>query len=317
MHTTRRSFLAGSLAAAAAGLPSPRLLAQEAKGAMPIDARPTLAAPDDDPYLWLEEIDGSRALEWVEARNRATLARFGHARFAADRDLLTAILDRPDRIAVVTRRGPHLHDFWKDAANPHGLWRRTTLASYRSEQPAWETILDLDALAAAEGEDWVLRGTATLPRSHDRAILALSRGGSDAVVLRESDVTAKAFVKDGFVLPEAKGGAVWLDKDTLLLSSALGDGMATTSGYARTVRLWRRGADPATAPVLFETARESMAVGAAVDQTQVTETVWFVEQPAFFDTVVWMGDRTGPKVKLDLPRDAHMAAHAGWLAMKP
>src|SRR5262245_29527554 len=131
MHTTRRSFLAGSLAAAAAGIPSPGL-AQEAKGAVPIDARPTLAAPDDDPYLWLEEIDGARALDWVEARNHATLARFGHARFASDRDLLTAIFDRPDRIATVARRGGHLHNFWKDASNPCGLWRRTTPAGYRS-----------------------------------------------------------------------------------------------------------------------------------------------------------------------------------------
>ena len=122
---------------------------------------------------------------------------------------------------------------------------------------------------------------------------------------------------DGFALPEAKGGTAWLDRDALLLSSAFGSGMATASGYARTVRLWRRGANPESAPVLFETARESMSVGAGVDRTQATETVWFYEKPAFFDTVVRMGDRTGPKVKLDLPADAGMGAHRGWLAVKP
>ena len=214
------------------------------------------------------------------------------------------------------RRGPHLYNFWRDAGNPRGLWRRTTFDSFRTEQPSWEPMLDVDALAAAEGEDWVWGGAATLPGTHDRAIVSLSRGGSDAVVLRELDVAAKAFVTDGFFLPQAKSGATWLDKDTLLLSSALGSGMATTSGYARTVRLWRRGADAETAPVLFQSARESMMVGAGVDRTQGTETVWFMDKPAFFDAIVWIGDRSGPKVKLDLPIDAAMAPHRGWLAVK-
>ncbi len=319
MHATRRSFLAGALAAAA-GASTPVQAQGPEKGAsagMTVDPRPTVAAPDDDPYLWLEQIDDARALAWVEERNRATLALFGNARFAADRDTLTAILDRPDRIPGVTRRGGHLLNFWRDAANPRGLWRRTTLDSYRSAQPAWETILDLDALAAAEGQDWVWKGASVLPGSHDRAILRLSRGGSDAVVLRELDLAAKAFVAGGFTLPEAKGGTAWLDRDTLLLSSAFGNGMATRSGYARTVRLWRRGAAPETAPVLFETVPGSMSVSASVDRTQGPETVWFVEQLAFYDNVVSMGDRTGPKVRLERPTDVAMYAHRGWLAMRP
>jgi prolyl oligopeptidase len=282
-----------------------------------VDARPTLAAPDDDPYLWLEEIEGPRALEWVEAQSRATLAKFGNARFAADRDVLAAILDRPDRIPGVTRHGPHLHNFWMDAANPRGLWRRTTLASYRSERPEWETILDIDALAAKEGEDWVWKGASVLPGTHERAILSLSRGGSDAVVLREFDLASKAFAAGGFSLPQAKGDVEWLDKDTLLLSSALGDGMATTSGYARTVRLWRRGTGVEAARVLFETVPGSVSAGASIDLTQGAETVWFAEQTTFFDAVIWMGDRNGPRVKLDLPSDASLDAHKGWLAVKP
>jgi prolyl oligopeptidase len=322
MHATRRSFLTGVLAAAAgAGAPHAALAQGPEKtttGGVAVDPRPTIAAPDDDPYLWLEEIDGPRALAWVDERNSATLARFGNARFAADRDVLTAIFDRPDRVPGVTRHGAHLHNFWRDAANPLGLWRRTTLASYRSEHPAWETLLDFDALAKAEGEDWVWKGASVLPGTHDRALLRLSRGGSDAVVLREFDLAAKTFVAGGFALPQAKGGAAWLDRDTLLLSSAFGgSGMATTSGYARTVRLWLRGADVASAPVLFETTPQAMSVGAGVDRTQGTETVWFVEKPAFFDAVFWRGDRNGPKVRLDLPADATMAAHRGWVAVKP
>ena len=156
-----------------------------------IDPRPTLEAPDDDPYLWLEEVDGGRALAWVEAENTKTLGRFGDERYAADRDSLTAIFDRPDNIPLIARRGSRIFNFWKDAAHPRGLWRAGTLESFRSEAPRWEILLDLDALAAKEGEDWTWNGAATIPRSHDRAILMLSRGGADAVVLREFDLATR------------------------------------------------------------------------------------------------------------------------------
>ena len=284
---------------------------------MSVDARPTVAAPDDDPYLWLEEVDGARSIVWVEAQNSVTLAKFGNATFAKDRETLAAILDRPDNIPFVTRRGPHLYNFWKGDRNPRGLWRRTTLDSFRTEQPEWDIVLDLDDLAARENEDWVWGGASTLPRTHDRAILRLSRGGSDAVVLREFDIVNKTFVKDGFVLPEAKGWTNWLNKDALLLSSAYGNDMATTSGYARTVRLWLRCVDVEQARVLFEsTTPQSMSVSARRERTLRDETVWFVETPTFFEAIIWMGDRTGPKLKLDLPTDVWMQSYRDWLAVK-
>lgn len=283
---------------------------------MPMDPRPTVGAPDDDPYLWLEEVDGARATAWVDQQNSVTLAKFAGGRFAQDRDTLAAILDRPDNIPFVMRRGAHLYNMWKDARNPRGLWRRTTLDSFRTTQPAWDILLDIDALAASENEDWIWQGASTLPGSHDRAILSLSRGGSDAAVLREFDIAAKAFVTDGFDLPEAKSGTVWLDRDTLLLFSAYGDGMATKSGYARTVRLWRRGSDVDRAPVLHETTPDSMVLWAAVDRTQKTETVWFADKPGFFDTILWLGDRNGPRVKVDLPTDVTLESYRDWLAVK-
>jgi prolyl oligopeptidase len=119
------------------------------------DPRPTLAAPDDDPWIWLEGIEAPESIAWVEARNAKTFARFGDASFTRDRDALAAIYDRPENIPFVTRRGATLFNFWKDAANPRGLWRTTTLESYRSDSPEWEILLDLDALAEAEGEDWI------------------------------------------------------------------------------------------------------------------------------------------------------------------
>ena len=284
---------------------------------MSLDARPTVDQPDDDPYLWLEEIEGERALAWVEAENERTLKAFAGAQFVADRDTLAAILDRPDKIPLIVRRGPWVYNFWLDAQNPRGVWRRTSLESYRLDQPAWDVLLDVDALAAAEREDWIWGGATTRPGTHDRAILRLSRGGSDAVVLREFDLTTRTFVTDGFVLPEAKGAVSWLDPDTLLLSSAWG-GDATTSGYARTVRLWRRGTDAAQAPVLFEVPRQSMSAGAGVDREHVSKVVWYAEQIGFFDVGLWMADSEGAnRVKLEVPTDVELLTHYEWMAIKP
>jgi len=282
-----------------------------------LDPRPTLEAPDDDPYLWLEEIESARVLAWVEARNAATLKRFSDARVAADRKVLKAIFDRPDNIPFPNRRGGKLFNPWQDAKNPRGLWRTTTLESFCSDAPQWDVLIDVDALAAQEGEDWVWRGGASLPPEHDRAIVQLSRGGADAVVLREFDLSTRQFVPDGFNLPESKSNADWVDRDTLLLSSPLGDGMATRSGYPRTIRLWRRGSDPLSAPVVFETREESMGVWAAVDREAAEERVWFIEKPGMIDATVWIGDRNGAKVKIDIPSDCWAQLGRDWIAVKP
>ncbi len=281
------------------------------------DPRPTPDAPDDDPHLWLEEVDGPDATAWADSQSAATLARFAGAAFDADRDAVKALLDRTDRIAAVTRRAGLLYNFWKDAAHPRGLWRRTTPDSYRTAEPGWETLLDLDALAAGEGRDWVWQGAGTLPGTHDRALLRLSPGGGDAVVLREYDLAQKRFVDGGFVLPECKGDAAWLDRDTLLLSAALGEGMSTRSGYARTVRLWRRGTDPLAAPVLFETDEGSMAAWAQVDRTSGTERIAYGAQLGFFDTAMHLGDRRGAGHALDWPTDMRADWHGDWLALSP
>ena len=153
------------------------------------DLRPTLAAPDDDPFLWLEEIEGARALAFAAEQSGHTLARFGGPAFERDRDALAAILNRKDRIPFVAKRGAHVYNFWQDDKNPRGLWRRTSLAAYRAGGSDWQVLLDIDALATTENEDWVWAGSISLPGSHDRAMLRLSRGGSDAAVFREPPKT--------------------------------------------------------------------------------------------------------------------------------
>jgi prolyl oligopeptidase len=281
-----------------------------------VDARPTVEVPDDDPYLWLEETEGSQALAWVDAQNAATTSRFSDGRFAADRDALKLIFDRPDNIPFPNRRRGRLFNPWQDAEHPRGLWRTTSLESFRSENTEWEVLIDVDALAAKEREDWVWRGGQSLPGTHDRAIVHLSRGGKDAVVLREFDLKTREFVADGFNLPEARSHVVWFDRDTLLLMSPLGPNMATNTGLPRTVRLWRRGTDPLGAPVIFETKEDYLGAGAQVDRDVLEERVWFIEKPGLIETNYWMGDRTGARIKIDVPSDANIWVHGGWLVVK-
>ena len=278
---------------------------------MAIDVRPTLAVPDDDPWLWLEEVEGARADAWVTDQNARTVAAFGGPATDRDAATLAAIFDRPDKIAFPGRRGPWLYNFWTDAEHPRGLWRRTTPESFATDAPDWEILLDVDALATAEGEDWIWAGAGTRPRKHDRAMVRLSRGGSDAAVLREFDLRTKTFLADGFVLPEAKGYVTWIDDDTLLLASAHG-GEVTSSGYARTVRLWRRGTRPEDAPVLFEVPANHMAASGGLDRTDPDGAIWTYDQIGFFDLEIWRG-----KTKLDLPTAVGLEVEHGWLAIKP
>ncbi|WJI80956.1 MULTISPECIES: prolyl oligopeptidase family serine peptidase [unclassified Mesorhizobium] len=281
-----------------------------------LDLRQTLNTPDDGPYPWLGDVEGEGARAWAASQSARTLEHFDRT-FERDQDALTAIFDRPDNIHLITRCGRHVYNFCRDARNPRGLWRRTTLAAYMTADPQWEPLVDLDVLAASDGEDWIWGGASLEPERRERAVLRLSRGGSDAVVHREFDLGTLSFVADGFNLAEAKGGINWLDPDTVLLSSALGDGMATRCGHARTVRLWERGADPLTAPVIFESGSESLGVSGHLDRAAESERLWFIEQPAFFEEIGRIGDRSGPKMQIDLPRDAWWDGFGDWLAVKP
>src|ERR1700722_14877523 len=184
----------------------------------------------DDPYLWLEDVTGETALDWVRTRNEPTQAEFCDATFDRLRTEALEVLDTDARIPYVRRRGEYLYNFWRDAANPRGLWRRTTLDSYRGDSPEWEVLIDVDELGRADDEKWVWAGATVIEPEFTRALVNLSRGGSDAVIVREFDMLTREFIADGFALPEAKSQIGWADPDTGLVGTCFGADSLTESG---------------------------------------------------------------------------------------
>ncbi|HEX2132066.1 MAG TPA: prolyl oligopeptidase family serine peptidase [Actinophytocola sp.] len=268
---------------------------------------------DDDPYLWLEEVTGDTALDWVRARNAETVAELtGAPRFAELRDEVREVLDADDRIPYPRRRGAHLYNFWQDAAHPRGLWRRTTIESYRSPEPDWEVVLDVDALAAAEGESWVWQGAAVLRPGYRRALVELSRGGADAAVVREFDLASLSFVDGGFSLPEAKSRVGWIDEDRIYVGTDFGEGSLTSSGYPRIAKEWRRGTPLAEAVTVFEGKPDDVSAGAYHDPTEGFERDLVYRNIDFYRTERFLRTPSG-LVRIDVPEDAEASAHREWL----
>ena len=177
-----------------------------------------VSAEEPDPHRWLEDVLGERALTWVRQHNARSKHKLAHGKpFEQLEQRLLSILDSEDKIPAVQKLGAHYYNFWKDAKHERGLWRRTTLAEYRKAQPAWETVLDLDALSAQEKTPWVWHGADALPPDYARCLLSLSRGGADADVVREFDLRTLRFVEGGFALPEAKTGVGWRSLDELFV----------------------------------------------------------------------------------------------------
>src|SRR4030095_8767040 len=221
-----------------------------------------------DPYLWLEDVDGDKAMAFVNAENQRTLRALEDApRFQAIEADIRAVLDSRDRIPVVASRGPWLYNFWQDAANPRGLWRRTTWEEFRKPDPKWDVVLDVDALAASEKENWVWAGANCLPPAYERCLISFSRGGGDATVKREFDVTTRSFVVGGFSLPEAKSDAAWRDIDTVYVGTGFRPGSMTASGYPRIVKRWQRGTPLTSAVTVLEGKSSDVGVDAWVDHT--------------------------------------------------
>ena len=281
---------------------------------MSVDTRPTVDAPDDDPWLWLEEVEGERASAWVEQQNARTLAASAARRSRPTRRRWPRSSTGRTRSRSSRRRGGWLYNFWTDAEHPRGLWRRTTPESFRSDAPDWDVLIDLDALASAEGEDWIWGGATTRPATHDRAIVRPVARRQRCGVLREFDLEHEAFVRDGFVLPEAKGGVDWIDDDTLLLSQRLRRGrhhlgLCPHGAAVAARREARGGAGP-----VRDAGREHVGLcGRRPHRSRAADLV--LDAIGFFDFVV--GDATGRRCSSTCRPTCGPTSHHGWLVVKP
>jgi prolyl oligopeptidase len=291
--------LAPAMSQTPASAPNPSPVSASA-AASAATATPTVT----DPFLWLEDVQGERSLAWVRERNaesqRVLQAQPG---FAASQASLLALLNAKYRIPYIARRGDWLYNFWQDEEHKRGLWRRTTLAEYRKPQPAWETVLDLDAVAAAEKENWVWGGSHCLGPDYRHCLIELSRGGADAKVVREFDSVDKRFVAGGFSLPEAKSTVEWVDADTVYVGTDFGPGSMTDSGYPRVIKRWKRGTPLSQATTVFEGETQDVAVGVSVDLTPGFERTVFDRAEDFYHNKRFL--LVGTKlVELGVPTDA-------------
>ncbi|MET0547831.1 MAG: prolyl oligopeptidase family serine peptidase [Xanthomonas sp.] len=274
-------------------------------------------AMPQDPYAWLEDVTGSKALDWVKAQNAKTEARLADTpAFKAREAGIREVLDSDAKIPAVQKIGPYYYNLWKDRAHERGLWRRTTLDEYRKPEPKWETVLDLDALNKAEGENWVWHGANCLRPEYRRCLIALSRGGADADVTREFDLSTKQWIKDGFFRPEAKGGLSWIDADTVYLYTDFGPGSLTSSGYPRIVKQWKRGTPMSSATLVYEGKPDDMYIAAMHDDTPGYERDFVSRTLAFYNDEMYLRGADGRLTKIDVPNSANKGVHRQWLTLE-
>jgi prolyl oligopeptidase len=286
--------------AAAAALAFPALAFPGLAETPPVTSSPS--APSDDPYLWLEDVHGARAMAWVEQQNARSLAVLkGDARYESFHQDALKIVNATDRIPTPEQIGPAVFNLWQDPANVRGLWRRTTPESYAAAAPAWETVLDLDQLSATEKANWVWGGANCPPPDYRRCLVSLSNGGEDAKTIREFDLATKSFVDGGFTLPRSKQTADWLDADTLIVSRDWGAGTMTASGYPFVVKILKRGQGLDQATEVFRGKPEDVSVDPVVlhDGDGRTVTLIIRATDFFHSEVYWLTDK-GP-VQLQLP----------------
>ena len=273
--------------------------------------------PQDDPYAWLEDVNGAKSLDWVKARNAKAEAEIaGSVQFKTLEAQIRASLDSTAKIPGVEKIGDYYYNFWKDAQHQRGLWRRTTLAEYRKPEPAWETVLDLDALNQQEGAKWVWHGANCLRPKYQRCLIALSPGGSDADVTREFDLSTKQFVADGFYRPEAKGGLGWIDENTVYVFTDFGAGTLTSSGYPRIVKQWTRGTPLASAKTVYDGKPDDMYISALHDDTPGFQRDFVSRTLAFYNDELYLRGADGQLTKVDAPNSAQKGVHKDWLLLE-
>ncbi|MBL6746031.1 MAG: S9 family peptidase [Pseudomonadales bacterium] len=261
----------------------------------------------EDPFIWLEEVEGEEALAWAAERNALSIPRLqGDPRFEGIRDAIEMVLTSDDRIPTPGLVNGQVYNYWQDDEHIRGLLRRTSLDSYRSDNPRWETVIDIDLLATVENANWVYKGRTCLPGNPSRCLLRLSDGGKDAVVLREFDLENNNFVDGGFSVDEAKTNVDWVDANTLIIGTDFGPGSVTTSGYARTLRLWRRGTDINDAEQIIEVGLEDMSVGINTVAEDDARYSFVTRRPDFFTEQNWLVTPDGALAEIPFPIDVNL-----------
>lgn len=260
-----------------------------------------------DPYLWLEEIEGSRAMAWVEKQNQRTTSELeSHPLYSQLHADIRELLFAKDRVPFSYFLDGYFWNFWQDSNHEHGVLRRTSLAEYKKDQPNWEIILDLDALSKTENENWIYRGEQRLDQNSRRSLVKLSRGGKDAVEVREFDHETLQFVRDGFFVPESKTSLRPIDENTILIGSDFGKGSLTDSGYPRTIRLWHRGEALSDAKTVFEVQPSDLSADAFTLQDGKNNHLLFYRAIDFFHYEIFLRSEEGALRALPIPSSASL-----------
>lgn len=298
------------------------LVAALATTAITQESPPTV----EDPFLWLEEVEGEKPLEWVTEHNARTMEELAaDPNYQPALEIATELLNAKDRIAYGSFRGDQVYNFWQDEEHIRGILRRTSLEEYQKASPQWETVLDIDLLNKEEAESWVYKGISYLPPDYDRGLVSLSRGGKDAVVVREFDFVSKTFVENGFYLPEAKSSVGWYDDNSIIVGTDFGKGSLTSSGYPRIVKLWQRGTDLDQAKTLLVGEESDTWVGGWMDFSEEGNTFVLYRHESFWESKNWLVDKDLNLFEMPLPADASIKdflkgyilvqLHSDWLGI--
>lgn len=307
-----RMLLAAALVLAIAGCAH----TSEKAPAMTQTPAESASSASNDPFLWLEETHGERATDWVNKQNAITEKQFtDSAAFRHSNEQILEVLNSDARIPYPNRMGKYIYNFWKDADHPRGLWRRTSPTDYRSADPKWETVLDVDALGKAEGRKWVFKGARCLKPEYRRCLMSLSPEGGDAVEVREFDTVDKSFVNDGFRLSAAKTEISWIDRDHVFVGTDFGPGSMTESSYPRIAKKWARGTPISDAETIYEGKPSDLAVSAGHDNTVGFERDFVRVVKDFFHSDLYQL-KNGQLIKVDVPSDAEASAHRQWLLVQ-
>jgi prolyl oligopeptidase len=258
----------------------------------------------EDPYLYLEEVDGEKSLEFVNKQNEITENKLSSTDEYQDiYDNCLDIYNSTDRIVYPKTYGEFVYNFWKDKDHIRGIWRRSPKAKYLDGNPTWETLLDLDEMSKNDNVKWVYKGVSGLYPNYNRFMVNLSKGGGDATIKKEFDVNNKTFIDDGFFIPESKGNASYADNNTLIVSSNFGENTMTTSGYPRQVKLWKRGTLLKDATLLYEGEQEDILASGFIFRDGLTNYKVVVRYVSRSDVsyFVLIDDQ---QIKLDIPGDA-------------